>query len=193
MNEDYDERDRTLADYLWLLMFVIFLGLTILSLIGCSNTKYVPLNNEVRVVEKETLVPMPMPQDSASIVAWLECDEKGKVVLKWLDAERSKNARLQFSLDSIGKMVAKMKTVPDTVYLPSKEIILEKRVEVPVPIERKLSYFEKLKIKASGAIYSIIAILVIYVIYKIPKKGGVHHGRLRNQEADQEAHEEVSE
>lgn len=82
-------------------------------------------NADSVVVEK--LVEVQLPPDSATIRALLECDENGKVVLNWLDIANSKNAQAQLTIDSLGNLLAKMKTQPDTVYLPAKEVVISKR------------------------------------------------------------------
>jgi len=142
---------------------------------SCAGTKYVPTPSETIVTEKVTFVPTPVPSDSVSIHAWLECDKNGKVVLSWLETEKSKNARLKFSLDSLGNMLAKMNTVPDTVYLPSSETVVERKVNVPYPVEKELTKWQSFKLDVGGyAIISVVSVLLIMfgkMVYKL-KKGG---------------------
>lgn len=94
---------------------------------SCRTIKYVPVESNADSVVVEKLVEVQLPPDSATIRALLECDENGKVVLNWLDIANSKNAQAQLTIDSLGNLLAKMKTQPDTVYLPAKEVVISKK------------------------------------------------------------------
>lgn len=94
---------------------------------SCRTVKYVPVEGQKDSLIVEKLIEVQLPPDSATIRALLECDENGKVVLNWLDIANSKNAQAQLTIDSLGNMLAKMKTQPDTVYLPSKKWLFPKR------------------------------------------------------------------
>lgn len=144
-----------------LVMFIMLL------LAGCSSTKYVPVGSDVKIVEKETMVPVPVPADSATIRALLACDKNGKVVLQWFDTEKSKNAQLQFAIDSLGNMLAKMKSVPDTIYAPSKETTIEREVRIPYPVEKELTRWQKVKVELGGWAFGIIVVFAIYIIGRL--------------------------
>ena len=102
----------------------------------------------------------------------MECDENGKVVLRWLDMANTKNVELMFALDSLGNVIANMRIPRDTLYLPSKEIYVDRRVEVPIPVEKELSKWESIKIEVggwaigllSGAILIGIGYVVVWLI-----------------------------
>lgn len=141
-------------------------------LVLCScRTKYVPVESSADSVVVEKLVEVQLPPDSSTIRALLECDENGKVVLAWLDIANSKNAQAQFTLDSLGNLLAKMKTQPDTVYLPSKEITVTKEVKVPYPVEKELTKWQKFRIDfggwAIGIVIITILVIVVWMIYKL--------------------------
>lgn len=109
-----------------------------------------------------------MPIDSASIRALMECDENGKVVLRWLDMANTKNVELMFALDSLGNVIANMRIPRDTLYLPSKEVYVDRKVEVPIPVEKELSRWEKIKIEAGGwAIGLLSGLAVIGIGYVV--------------------------
>lgn len=147
-----------------LVMFIVML------LTGCSSTKYVPVGSDVKIVEKETMVPIPVPADSATIRALLACDKNGKVVLQWFDTEKSKNAQLRFVIDSLGNLLAKMKSVPDTIYAPSKEVTIEREVKVPYPVEKELTKWQSMKIELGGWAFWIIVALVLYMTSRLVYK-----------------------
>lgn len=138
-------------------------------LVGCkTKAPTTVLTNRTDSIYIDKLLPYPLPTDSASIRALMECDENGKVVLRWLDMANSKNVQLIFTLDSLGEVIADMKIQRDTVYLPSKEVIVTKEVEVPVPVEKELSRWEKVKIEVGGwAIGLLSGGLVVGVGYVI--------------------------
>lgn len=152
----------------------VVLLLICVSFFSCkTQIEYIPIEGNTKIVEKETLIPIVSPVDSANIRALLECDKNGKVVLQWLDVEKSKNMQLQFQIDSLGNLLAKVMTAPDTVFLPSKEILIEKNTPVPYPVEKKLSRWQQTKINYGGwaIVAIIITILIVFgkTVYKLKK------------------------
>lgn len=141
---------------------------------SCRTIKYVPVESNADSVVVEKLVEVQLPPDSATIRALLECDENGKVVLNWLDIANSKNAQAQLTIDSLGNLLAKMKTQPDTVYLPAKEVVISKKEKVPYPVEKELTRWQQIKLELGGWALSIIitATLVIigWIVYKFKQK-----------------------
>ena len=147
----------------------------ILTLSGCrTKIQPVAIENRIDSIYIDKLIPYPMPVDSASLRALMECDENGKVVLRWLDMANTKNVELMFALDSLGNVIANMRIPRDTLYLPSKEIYVDRKVEVPVEVERKLSKWEQFKMDvggwAIGAISGLLLIGIGYVIVRLIKK-----------------------
>lgn len=144
-------------------------------LVLCScRTKYVPIESKADSVVVEKLVEVQLPPDSATIRALLECDKNGKVVLGWLDIANSKNTQAQLTIDSLGNLLAKMKTHPDTVYLPSKEVTVTKEVKVPYPVEKELTTWQQVKLELGGWAFGLILtaalIIVCCLVYKPRKK-----------------------
>lgn len=136
--------------------------------------KYVPVESTADSIVVEKLVEVQLPPDSATIRALLECDESGKVVLSWLDIANSRNAQAQLTIDSLGNLLAKMKTQPDTIYKPSKEVTVTKEVKVPYPVEKELSRWQQMKLELGGWAFGIIitaALIIIgWLLYKSRKK-----------------------
>lgn len=152
---------------------IVLAPLMCLLVFFSCRTKYVPMESKADSVVVEKLVEVQLPPDSATIRALLECDENGKVVLAWLDIANSKNAQAQLVIDSLGNLLAKMKTQPDTVYLPSKEVTVTKEVQVPYPVEKELSKWQKLCVNVGGwaigiVIITVLAVVVI-LVYKLKK------------------------
>lgn len=152
-------------------LFTIVLTSAIWS---CRSVQYVPVESGTDSVVIERLVEVPLPPDSATIRALLECDEKGRVVLRWLDIANSRNAQAQMTIDSLGNMLAKMKTRTDTVYLPAKEVVVSKKEKVPYPVERQLTRWEQFRMDVGGWSIAFIIIIIVMVIgriiYKLRKK-----------------------
>lgn len=151
-------------------LFCITISLA-LCLSGCrTHIQYVPVESKHDSVYIDRLVPYPVPADSATIKALVECDKMGKVVLRWLDMANSRNVDLQFKLDSLGYVIADMRIKQDTLYLPSREIYVDKYVEVPVEVpvevERGLSIWEQMCIRLFPYAAGLSSVLLILVARK---------------------------
>lgn len=134
------------------------------------RTKYVPVESKADSVVVEKLVEVQLPPDSSTIRALLECDENGRVVLAWLDIANSRNAQAQLTIDSLGNLLAKMRTQQDTVYLPSKEITVTKEVKVPYPVEKELTKWQKFRIDFGGWAIGIVIITILVVVWRMVYK-----------------------
>lgn len=153
-----------------LLFFILFS-----ALISCKASKPASTMLSERdsvYIEIEKQVPVPVPSDSATIRALLECDENGKVVLKWLDMANTKNVQLQFLLDSIGNLNTNFKVPPDTVYIPFKEIstTINKNKErtITVEVDRPLTKWQRFCIRFTAIIFIVSGIsLVLFIRRKI--------------------------
>lgn len=130
---------------------------------SCRTIKYVPVESNADSIVVEKLVEVQLPPDSATIRALLECDENGKVILKWLDIANSKNAQAQLTIDSLGNLLAKMKTQPATVYLPAKEVVVSKKEKVPYPVEKELTKWQTLYIVMGKLFVGIIIVLILII------------------------------
>lgn len=135
-----------------------------LAIWSCRSIKYVPVEAQKDSVVVERLVEVQLPPDSATIRALLECDENGKVVLNWLDIANSKNAQAMLTIDSLGNLLAKMQTQSDTVYLPSKEVVIFKKEKVPYPVDKELTRWQQFQLDVGGWAIGILLILVVFVI-----------------------------
>ncbi len=138
----------------------------LLFVCSCRTVKYVPVKSYSDSVVVEKLVEVQLPPDSATIRALLECDENGKVVLNWLDIANSKNAQAQLTIDSLGNLLAKMRTQPDTVYLPSKELTVNKEVKVPYPVEKELTKWQTLYINLGKLFVGIIIVFILIIVWR---------------------------
>ena len=165
----YNNVESKVASMKWIYCIIL-----ITALWSCRSVKYVPVESTADSIVVEKLVEVQLPPDSATIRALLECDENGKVVLSWLDIANSRNAKAQLTIDSLGNLLAKMKTQPDTIYKPSKEVTVTKEVRVPYPVEKELTRWQQMKLELGGWAFGIIitAALIIagWFVYKLRKK-----------------------
>ena len=165
----YNNVESNIASMKWIYCIIL-----IIALWSCRSVKYVPIESTADSIVVEKLVEVQLPPDSATIRALLECDENGKVVFSWLDIANSKNAQAQLTIDSLGNLLAKMKTQPDTIYKPSKEVIVTKEVKVPYPVDKELTRWQQMKLELGGWAFGIIItaalIIVGRLVYKSRKK-----------------------
>lgn len=139
---------------------------------SCRSVKYVPVESSADSVVVEKLVEVQLPPDSSTIRALLECDENGKIVLSWLDIANSRNAQAQLTIDSLGNLLAKMRTQPDTIYKPSKEVTVTKEVKVPYPVEKELTRWQQIRLDVGGWSIVILCIAILLFIIRFIKIRG---------------------
>lgn len=145
------------------IIYVLTLLLTSV-IVACRSVKYIPVEGQKDSVVIERLVEVQLPPDSATIRALLECDENGRVVLNWLDIANSKNAKAMLTIDSLGNLLAKMRTQPDTVYLPSKTVTITKKEKVPYPVEKELTIWQQMKLQLGGCVFGLITTCILIII-----------------------------
>lgn len=148
----------------------IYCLLLIFAFWSCRSIKYVPVESSADSVVIEKLVEVQLPPDSSTIRALLECDENGRVVLSWLDIANSKNAQAQLTIDSLGNLLAKVRTQQDTIYLPSKEVTVTKEVKAPYPVEKDLTRWQQMKLELGGWAFGIIIVFILTILWHILSK-----------------------
>lgn len=161
----YDKIMRWISSFILQAPFMCII-FTVAGLYSCRSTKYVPVESQNDSIIVEKLVEVQLPPDSATIRALLECDENGRVVLNWLDIANSKNAQAMFTIDSLGNLLAKMRTQPDTVYLPSKEVVVSKKEKVPYPVEKELTRWQQFRLDVGGWAIGIICIVILVFVIR---------------------------
>lgn len=124
---------------------IILLTLAICS--SCRSIKYVP----VETIRTDSLYLTVHERDSVHIHDSVYVKEQGDTVFvnKWHTVYRDRTTR-------------------DTTYIEK-----EKEVQVPYPVEKELTWWQKAKIEFGEFSVGIIFVLSIVVIWLIKKKGGV--------------------
>lgn len=149
-------------------LFILLL-LTLL-LTACATRRAVEQQTVTSVttdtVVTERLVPVVSPEDSARILALMQCDENGRVLLSWYEQQVSRNAQLEFSLDSLGRLLARFRTRPDTVYITVADTTVNRKeqneetktvtVEVEKPLTRWQGYLQ-----TCGMIANVFIIVLV--------------------------------
>ncbi|MGM9797963.1 MAG: hypothetical protein ACI3ZY_10425 [Parabacteroides sp.] len=161
-----DEEDflRGLGGKAWVLALLLLCS-------SCASHKesvpVVTIRDSLRI---ERLVAHPIEPRESILEAWMECDERGRVLLSKIEELEDDKLSLSLSLDSLGKMLVKARTSPDTVWVKADSVVVYRKEEVPVPVERKLTKWEQVRMRLGGI--SIVAMIVgiIYVVLWLIKK-----------------------
>ena len=149
------------------LIYITIFLMSGIWLSSCRSIREVPIESRTDSIYIEKVV---NPADSAAIRALFECDENGRVVLRWLDVANTKNVQAQLTIDSLGNVIAKMKVPQDTVYIPSKKITVKEYVEVPVEVEKKLTRWQTMKVELGGWAFGASLALILYIICRFVYK-----------------------
>lgn len=126
---------------------------------GTDTVRIVTLKGDTLI--RNRVIPVVSPADSARIKALMRCDENGRVLLDWYEQEVSRNVRLKFKLDSLGKMTVDFDRVQDTAYVQAADTTINNSSSVSevkaVEVERKMRWWEKYLI-GSGILFHGVAI-----------------------------------
>ena len=156
--------------------FFFFIVVIIATLLTACHTPRQAAERETvyrtDTVVSTHIVTVTTPPDSASIEALLRCDSAGNVLIDALAIEQSKNARLQFEIDKLNRLVAKFKTQPDTTNIlvtdttiTTTDTTKEKEIEI-VEVERKRTIWESFLIVCGLIGCMIFCIFVITLFIK---------------------------
>jgi hypothetical protein len=125
----------------------------------------------VRTVERKvtTLIPVFLPGDSAVLRAWFECDSANNVLLRDIEERKSKNMASSISFRN-GILEYGAETKPDTVYIPSDTIFIEKEIPVPVEVEKEinlLTRWQRVRIWIGDIMITILAAFAVWKLVKL--------------------------
>lgn len=149
-------------------IIVLFIAMVLL---GACRTPRVSGQQTITLVTTDTviqerLVPVLTPEDSARLLALMRCDENGRVLLSWYEQQVSRNAELEFSLDSLGRLLARFRTRPDTVYIEVADTTVNRKeqneetqtitVEVEKPLTRWQGYLQ-----TCGMIANVFVVVLV--------------------------------
>lgn len=133
-----------------------------------GTTRVITLRGDT--VIRERVVPVVSPADSARIKALMRCDENGRILLDWYEQECSKNARLKFKLDSLGRLLIDFSRLPEVIYVPVADTTVNRSSSVEevktVEVERKMRWWEKYLIGAGILAHGV---LIGFGVFKLRK------------------------
>ena len=175
--------DKEIKYYVYSMLIIIgLLALTALCFTSCSHRAYVPLQSvhtdtvymarkdSVHIKDSLIIRQVINVRDSVAIhdsVVIIK-DEQGNIKEKLIIRYRDRWHATQDNL-TLQRLLAHYKASNDILRATKKE-----RIEVPVPVERKLSRWEKLKMDvggwAIGAISTLILASVGYIMVWLLKK-----------------------
>lgn len=146
---------------------LVLIVLAVIFVSSCNTHKQiqeVPVKTEIQYVEK--MVSVEMPADSSSIIALFKCDSTNQVILQELNESKSKRVVSQHSLQK-GKFIYKTSIVRDTVFIPTKELIIKE--QKPITIEKttivnKLKLWQKILMCCGGLFIILFIIAIIKII-----------------------------
>lgn len=152
-----DEEDFLRGLMMWAIPLLLFCS--------CASRREsapsVTIRDSLRI---ERLVAHPIDPRESSLEAWMECDERGRVLLSKIEELEDDKLSLSLSLDSLGKMLVRARTAPDTIWLKADSIVVYRKEEIPVPVERKLSKWQQTRMRLGEIAITAIILGVIYVV-----------------------------
>ena len=152
-----DEEDFLRGLMMWAIPLLLFCS--------CASRREsapsVTIRDSLRI---ERLVAHPIEPKESSLEAWMECDERGRVLLSKIEELEDDKLSLSLSLDSLGKMLVKARLAPDTIWLKADSIVVYRKEEVPVPVEKKLSKWQQTRMRLGEIAITAIILGIIYVV-----------------------------
>ena len=156
LQDQMDEEEDLFRGLMW--------TLPVLLLCSCAPhrdyTKVV-IEDSLRI---ERLVAHPIEPKESRLEAWMECDELGRVLLSKIEELEDDKLSLSLSLDSLGRMLVKASTPPDTVWLKADSVVIYRREEVPVPVERQLTKWQQTRMRLGDISITAIILGILYVV-----------------------------
>ena len=156
LQDQMDEEEDLFRGLMW--------TLPVLLLCSCASHRdytTVVIEDSLRI---ERLVAHPIEPRESSLEAWMECDERGRVLLSRIKELEDDKLSLSLSLDSLGKMLVRASTPPDTVWTKADSVVIYRREEVPVPVERQLTKWEAARMRMGDILLVSVNIVLIYVV-----------------------------
>ena len=158
LQDQMDEEEDLFRGLMW--------TLPVLLLCSCApHRDYIPVATVRDSLRIERLVAHPIEPKESSLEAWMECDERGRVLLSKIEELEDDKLSLSLSLDSLGRMLVKASTPPDTVWAKADSVLIYRREEVPVPVERQLTKWQSFRMSVGG--YAIVAFVILLTILAI--------------------------
>lgn len=152
--------------YKKIISYLISACMVLLLLFSCKAKQQV-IAEQRDSVYIERLVPVPVPADSATINALLECNTNGRVVLSRLRTESTRNAYLTFLLDSLGNLQMETIVKRDTLYVKSDSIRIKEVVTQYQYIEKQLGRWDSFILRFGNWMFGGLCCVLLFSIVKL--------------------------
>ena len=157
LQDQMDEEEDLFRGLMW--------TLPVLLLCSCApHRDYIPVTTVRDSLRIERLVAHPIEPKESSLEAWMKCDERGRVLLSKIEELEDDKLSLSLSLDSLGRMLVKASTPPDTVWVKADSVLIYRREEVPVPVERQLTKWQQTRMRLGDISITAIILGILYVV-----------------------------
>lgn len=145
---------------------ILYLYIILIALTSCSKKVYIPIESRNDSIVVRDLIAHPIPPDTFGFDAQILCDQQGHAYLEEIDMLYGTLSKMSLTIDSLGKLKARMITPPDTVFLPSEKITVTNTVNTPVEVPAELGFLDKITLKAGYVFYGILIISIIVLLIK---------------------------
>lgn len=141
--------------------------LALCGLMGCKPCKVARKETVIRdSLRIERLIPHPIEPRESGLEAWMECDERGRVLLVKIEELEDERLSLSMSLDSIGHLKVKASTPPDTVWTRADSVVIHNETRVPYPVERELTKWERVKVSYGGWAIGCLLFSIGFLLFR---------------------------
>jgi len=145
---------------------LLLIGATILLLFSSCKTKKETVTTHVDSVYIERLIPVKLPSDSATIKALLACNANGRVIMTQLRTETTKNAYLNFLLDSVGNLHMETIVKHDTIYVKSDSISVKGVKTQYEYIEKELGKWDSFILRFGNWMFGGLCVVLLFLIIR---------------------------
>jgi len=149
-------------------LLLLITTIILLLCVSCKARKeVVKVATHIDSVYVERLVPVKLPSDSSTIKALLECNTNGRVVLSQLRTETTKNAYLNFLLDSLGNLQMQTIVSHDTIYVKSDSISVRGVTTEYEYIEKQLGKWDSFILRFGNWMFGGLCIAILFIIISL--------------------------
>jgi len=156
---------KTLSNSLTKVIILLLIIATVLSLLcSCKSKQQIVVTTHTDSIYVERLIPVKLPPDSTTIKALLTCNSNGRVVLSQLRTETTRNAYLNFLLDSLGNLRMETIVKHDTIYVKSDSISVKGVRTQYEYIEKQLGKWDSFILRFGNWMFGGLCVVLLFLI-----------------------------
>lgn len=148
------------------LRVILYIYALLMVLPSCSRKVYIPVESRKDSIVVRDLIAHPIPPDTFGIDAQILCDQMGNAYLGEIDMLYGNLSKMSVTIDSLGKLKARVVTATDTVFLPSEKVIVTNTVNTPIEVPAELGVMDRITLKAGYVFYGVLILSVIVVLIR---------------------------